>query len=79
MERKDAKGKVFIACSGYPHCKYIVKEEKPVDTPAEYVKKCPDCETGQLVKKKGKYGYFLGCTNYPKCNHMEKLLKKRRK
>ena len=79
MERQDAKGRKFVACSGYPTCKYIVKEEKPQVEELQIVKKCPDCETGQLVKKRGKYGYFLGCTNYPECNHMEKLLKKRRK
>lgn len=76
--REDAKGKKFVACSGFPKCKYTVKE-KPVITENEYVKKCPDCETGQLVKKRGKYGYFLGCTNFPTCNHMEKIIKRRRR
>lgn len=27
---------------------------------------CPKCG-GELVKRKGKYGYFIGCSNYPKC------------
>lgn len=27
---------------------------------------CPKCG-GNLVKRKGKYGYFEGCSNYPKC------------
>ena len=27
---------------------------------------CPECG-GELVKRKGKYGYFIGCSNYPKC------------
>jgi len=30
--------------------------------------KCPKCG-GQLVQRKGKYGYFMGCSNYPKCNY----------
>ncbi|MCQ2802456.1 MAG: type I DNA topoisomerase [Bacilli bacterium] len=68
-------GKKFIACSGYPKCKYhvsLAKQNEP-----EYVKKCPDCEDGYLVKKKGSYGYFLGCSNYPKCKHMEKIKKRK--
>ena len=28
---------------------------------------CPECETGFLVVKMGKYGAFLGCKNFPKC------------
>ena len=76
--RQYAKGKTFIACSGYPKCNYTVKEEKPTEENEQVViKKCPDCG-GDLIKKRGKYGYFLGCTNYPKCNHMEKIIKRRR-
>lgn len=29
---------------------------------------CPRCG-GDLVKRKGKYGYFTGCSNYPKCKY----------
>ena len=77
VERKDSKGKVFVACSGYPHCNYTVKEVREVSEEA-VVKKCPECG-GDLIRKRGKYGYFLGCTNYPKCNHMEKIMKRRHK
>lgn len=75
VERKDAKGNTFIACSGYPKCNYTVKN-KTVNQIAEPVKICPECG-GELIKKRGKYGYFLGCVNYPKCNHMEKISKRR--
>ncbi len=78
VERPYSKGKVFIACSGYPKCNYTEKTQPEEVQEQEIVKKCPDCETGNLIKKRGKYGYFLGCTNYPKCNHMEKIIKKRR-
>lgn len=77
VEREDKKGKKFVACSGYPTCKYV-KQEAIVITPDKIVKKCPQCD-GDLIKKRGKYGYFLGCTNYPKCNYMEKLTRKKRK
>lgn len=75
LVERTKNGKKFIACSGYPKCKYhvsLAKQNEP-----EYVKKCPDCEDGYLVKKKGSYGYFLGCSNYPKCKHMEKIKKRK--
>ena len=77
VERTDKKGNKFVACSGYPHCRYI-KQEKPEVTENDETKICPKCG-GQLVKKKGKFGYFLGCTNYPSCNYMEKIRKTKRK
>ncbi len=29
--------------------------------------KCPLCDDGKLMIKKGKFGYFAACTNYPEC------------
>ncbi|HZW61857.1 MAG TPA: type I DNA topoisomerase [Candidatus Babeliales bacterium] len=48
----------FVACSGYPECKYI-KENK-----AGF--KCPD-DGGEVVERRWKGGVFWGCKNYPKC------------
>ncbi|MBF2759359.1 MAG: UvrD-helicase domain-containing protein [Ectothiorhodospiraceae bacterium AqS1] len=28
---------------------------------------CPECESGWLVEREGRYGRFLGCVNYPRC------------
>ena len=54
----------FVACSNYPTCKYIKKEEKPIK---EYMK-CPKCD-GKIIEKKTKRGKtFYGCNNYPKCD-----------
>ncbi|HEV7693733.1 MAG TPA: type I DNA topoisomerase [Hyphomonadaceae bacterium] len=30
-------------------------------------RKCPNCGTGQLSLKLGKFGAFVGCSNYPEC------------
>lgn len=49
----------FIACSGYPECKYI-KQQKASFT-------CPECDTGEIVARSWKGGKFWGCSNYPKC------------
>lgn len=60
--RKGRYGE-FEACSNYPTCKYIKKEEKEVVS----VAKCPNCE-GSIVEKKSKRGkIFYGCDGYPKC------------
>jgi DNA topoisomerase I len=48
----------FVACSGYPECKYIqqVKANFP----------CP-LDGGDVVKKQWKGKPFWGCKNYPEC------------
>ena len=56
----------FTACSNYPKCKYVKKEEKEIVE----VCKCPECDTGMVVEKKTKKGkIFYGCNNYPKCKY----------
>ena len=60
------KGKFgeFVACSNYPECKYIKKEEK-VKT---VICKCSKCD-GDIVEKKTRRGkIFYGCDKYPKCD-----------
>ena len=53
----------FVACSNYPECKYIKKEEVQV----EEICPCPNCN-GMIIEKKSHKGkVFYGCNNYPKC------------
>ena len=60
--RKGRYGE-FVACSNYPECKYIKKEEKK----QVEVAKCPNCD-GMLIERKTKKGkIFYGCNNFPKC------------
>ena len=49
----------FIACTGYPKCRYI----KP--TTANF--KCPLCHKGDVVQKMWKGKKFWGCSTYPAC------------
>ncbi len=61
------KGKYgpFTACSNYPTCKYIKKEEKKIIEICD----CPKCG-GKVIEKKTKRGkIFYACNNYPKCNY----------
>ena len=61
--RKGRYG-AFTACSNYPTCKFIKKEEKTVTTVCE----CPKCG-GEIVEKKTRRGkVFYGCNKYPKCD-----------
>lgn len=61
--RKGRYGE-FIACSNYPTCKYVKKEEKEV----KEIMDCPICKVGKIVEKKTRKGkIFYGCNNYPKC------------
>ena len=55
----------FVACSNYPECKYIKKEEKKV---VEVID-CPKCD-GKVIEKTTRRGKkFWGCNNYPKCDY----------
>ena len=63
--RKGKYGE-FTACSNYPTCKYIKKEEKE----KKEVKEICDCikcgnKIVERITKKGKI--FYGCSNFPKC------------
>lgn len=60
----------FVACSSYPKCRYVKKENKQV----EYAdgKTCPECGK-PLVKRTSKTGRtFLGCSGFPKCHYIER-------
>ena len=61
--RKGRYGE-FVACSNYPECKYIKKEEKK----EVVIMDCPKCD-GKIIEKTTRRGKtFYGCNNYPKCD-----------
>ncbi len=63
LVKRNGRYGEFIACSNYPECKYIKKEEVQVKEVGE----CPNCG-GKIVEKKSHKGkIFYGCANYPKC------------
>ena len=62
VKRKGRYGE-FVACSNYPECKYIKKEE----VTQKEVCDCPNCD-GKIIERKSRKGkIFYGCANYPKC------------
>ena len=64
--RKGKYGQ-FTACSNYPTCKYIKKENK--QTEKEIICKCPKCDGNIIVRKTKKGKEFYGCDNFPKCKY----------
>jgi len=57
----------FLACTGYPKCKYTKSFEIKVGV------KCPQCG-GELVEKiSKKKRTFYGCSNYPECTFATNL------
>ncbi len=36
-------------------------------------RKCPNCDTGRLSLKLGRFGAFIGCSNYPECNYTRQM------
>ncbi len=55
----------FLACSGWPECKYT----RPLPEDIEVIdRKCPKCGAN-LVVKYGKYGRFIACSRYPECDY----------
>jgi DNA topoisomerase I len=66
----------FIACSGFPKCKYTEQcdeegnaVEVKVETSEE---KCDKCGSEMIVKN-GRNGKFLACSNYPECKNTKSM------
>lgn len=56
----------FMACSGFPECRYTesIENEK---TKTGII--CPKCEQGEIITKKTKKGkIFYGCSKWPDCD-----------
>jgi DNA topoisomerase-1 len=58
--QRDGQYGEFIACSGYPKCKYVKQELLDVA--------CPKCGGDIAVRKTKRGDTFYGCTRYPKCD-----------
>jgi DNA topoisomerase I len=62
LVRRNGRFGAYIACSGYPACKY--KPPKPVrDTGV----RCPR-DGGVIAERRGRFRPFYGCVNYPACD-----------
>ena len=57
----------FLACSGYPDCKFTKSFQVKVGV------KCPECGGDIVQKKSKKKRTFYGCSNYPDCTFATNL------
>ena len=80
---KSSRYGKFIACSGYPECKYKRSygrglqnaaggKEKAKPAGEELEGACPDCGKLLLIKS-GRYGKFIACSGYPECRYKRRL------
>jgi DNA topoisomerase-1 len=74
MAIKKSRFGPFLGCSGYPECKNtrrIGRDGKPVPLPIPTGVRCPKCQAGELMQRRGKFGRpFYGCDRYPKCDYI---------
>jgi len=59
----------FIACSGYPQCRFSRPLLKSIGV------SCPTCQTGDVVRRRSRKGgrVFYGCSRYPSCDFVSWL------
>lgn len=77
VQRQSRYG-MFVACSGYPKCKYIKPQESAendADSSPEDFGVCEKCGK-PMVKKHGRNGEFIACSGYPKCKNTKSLQNK---
>lgn len=80
VSRTSAYGP-FLACSRFPACTYKEDDRQVGGGESAGVGasaavragarssalSCPECGTGHLTRRNGRYGPFYGCTRYPAC------------
>ncbi|NLL36477.1 MAG: type I DNA topoisomerase [Fretibacterium sp.] len=65
LVKKRGRFGEFIACTGYPDCRYTraILTKLGVD--------CPKCSEGDVVKRRSRKGRtFYGCSRYPDCDYV---------
>lgn len=63
----------FLACSGYPSCRYTAPLKKAEEEGRPAVEtSCPKCGSPMVVRT-GRFGEFLACSTYPTCKGTKPL------
>ncbi len=63
----------FLACTGFPECKYTAPLEGEGKEPAQAIEEpCPECGKALLVRQ-SRRGPFVGCSGYPECRYTRNL------
>jgi DNA topoisomerase-1 len=64
----------FLACSGFPDCRYTEPLNGEREEPVMSDQTCDKCGAPMLIKQ-GRYGKFLACSAYPDCKNIQPLVK----
>lgn len=69
--RTSKVGSKFIACSGFPSCKYTesIENEDGIN------ENCPECNHPLVVKINKKKQKFIACSNFPNCKYVRGIEK----
>lgn len=62
----------FLACSGFPTCKFTKPLKEEQDEALKTDVKCSKCGSPMIIKK-GRYGRFLACSAYPDCQNVQPI------
>jgi DNA topoisomerase-1 len=64
----------FLACSGYPGCRYTRDLGKLAEEAAVEVElpTCPEC-SAPMVQRRSRFGLFFACSRYPECRGTRRL------
>ncbi|MBD3297581.1 MAG: type I DNA topoisomerase [candidate division Zixibacteria bacterium] len=64
----------FIACTGYPDCRYTsdVGGDNGAQTNQETDQVCEKCGSPMVIKS-GRFGQFMACSAYPKCKNTKPI------
>jgi len=63
----------FLACSGYPECRTVVRIGKAALPPPEPTDQACDKCGAPMVIRTGRYGRFLSCSTYPTCKNIKPI------
>jgi DNA topoisomerase-1 len=64
----------FLACSGYPECRTVVRvSQQAVPAPLEPTNEICEACGAPMVIRTGRFGRFISCSTYPKCKTVKPI------
>lgn len=76
--KRSYNGSDFFGCDNYPDCKtsFAINSDGGPDIEGYFDKlkaiekadTCPECGTGKLLKRNGRFGDYFACNAYPSCS-----------
>jgi DNA topoisomerase-1 len=69
---KWSRGGKFIACSGFPECRYTSDVDGSRNGGEATDEVCEKCGSPMMIRT-GRFGKFLACSGYPKCKNTKAI------